>query len=86
MPEPLAEGDTVREALERLSRVVIQETEGHRFGTPSYDMTLDHLHDEAVAARAALDAPERDSGCYGGSVRCPHNPVGWCAMCKSEPF
>lgn len=48
----------VRVALEELSRVVIQESEGHTFGTPNYDMTLDHLHDMAVSARTALDGPD----------------------------
>lgn len=44
----------LREALEDVTRQVINETEHHTFGKPAYDMTMDHLHDVAVTARKAL--------------------------------
>lgn len=33
---------------------VVKETEGRTFGRPSYDPTLDHLHDVAKGALAEL--------------------------------
>lgn len=44
----------LRDALFDVTFAVINETEGHRFGKPSYDMTLDHLHDVATAVREVL--------------------------------
>lgn len=46
--------DRVREALEEVTRIVMQESESHRFGRRGYDATLDHLHDVAATCRKAL--------------------------------
>lgn len=50
----IARIDELEIALEDITRVVISETEGHTFGKSGYDITLDHLHDMAVAAREHL--------------------------------
>jgi hypothetical protein len=44
----------LRDALTDVTHTVIAETEPHVHGKPSYNMTLDHLHDVAVAAREVL--------------------------------
>jgi hypothetical protein len=50
----------LRDALADVADTVIAETELHTFGKRSYDVTLDHLHDVAVAARSALYDPVED--------------------------
>lgn len=44
----------LRDALFEVTHAVISETENHTFGKPTYDMTLDHLHDVATGARQVL--------------------------------
>lgn len=52
----------LRTELWELSWHVMQETEGHTFGTRDYDMTLDDLHDWAASSFYAVMPPPR----------CPH--------------
>jgi hypothetical protein len=43
-------------------RHIMSECEGHRFGQPNYDITLDDIYDTADAALAHLGYDEDVSG------------------------
>lgn len=62
--EGAAEIVRLRQALFDVAWAVKSETEGYTFGKPSYDSTLDHLHE---CAEVALDSMYGASDQPGGA-------------------